>query len=149
MLLKLADFVGSNSDFYDIIVNNFDKLSSKTKETLLLKLADNDEAAGNVAYAIINNINNLPLNVQQVLLKLADNVLFKLADNDEAGLDVAYAIAENFDKLPSNIQQFLFKLGDRDSLSSSVLDILKDYSNRLPENIRKEMMGKLKEKRHQ
>jgi hypothetical protein len=67
---------------------------------LLIKLADNKEAAWSLASAVSYNFDKLPENVQ--------NLLFKLADNKETAGDAA-AVANNFDKLPENVRNELQK----------------------------------------
>jgi hypothetical protein len=75
------------------------------RNELLIKLANNESAAEDVAYpvayTVAENFATLPKNVQILLSKLADN-------KDAAG-DVNRAVTENFDKLPENIRNELLK----------------------------------------
>src|SRR5262249_25459687 len=77
------------------IVGNFDKLPDNVKN-LLLKLADNDYAAGAVAGAIVGNFDKLPDNVRNELL-------LKLADKHSAAIAVGWATVYKFDKLPIDL----------------------------------------------
>jgi hypothetical protein len=83
---------------------------------LLVKLADNKEAARYVAEAVANNFDKLPENVQ--------NLLFKLADNKGAAEGISYGVADNFDKLPENVQNLLFKLADNEDVRNQLEKIL-------------------------
>ena len=62
------------------------------RNELLVKLANNKDAAEQVARAISHNFDNLPPNIQ--------NLLFKMADNKDEAKAVAEAISHNFDNLP-------------------------------------------------
>jgi hypothetical protein len=147
LLFKLSESDKTAGSVARAITDNFDKLPSKTREDLLLKLADNDEArfaVVRVAIAIVANFDKLPPNVQQLLLKL----LFKLIEKAEYLHRVARAIAQNFDKLPSNIgEQLLLELAGKDSVAWEVSSVINDYSNNIPHDIRKELLAKLEEKR--
>lgn len=55
------------------IVDNFDRLPEDTRNELLLKIADNKDAAEYVAYAVSHNFNKLPKDTRnELLLKVAD-----------------------------------------------------------------------------
>ncbi len=51
---------------------------------ILVKLVNDNEALGDVAYTIANNYNSISSNVQQLL--------FKLADNDKAARKLARSV---------------------------------------------------------
>ena len=95
---------------------------------LLLKLSENDEAAGTVALAVADNFDKLPEDVR--------NLLFKLSENDEAAWVVAWAVAGNYDKLPENIRNLLFKLSGKDDAAWNVVGAIAYNFDKLPEDVR-------------
>jgi hypothetical protein len=66
-----------------------------------MKLADNEEAAGEVANAIARNFEKLPENLS--------NILFGLADNSNRAKYVSYTIAANFYHLLSKVRTELLR----------------------------------------
>jgi hypothetical protein len=58
----------------DAVARNFGKLPENV-QNLLFKLADNEDAAGDVANAVAWNFGKLPENVQNLSFKLGDNKL--------------------------------------------------------------------------
>jgi hypothetical protein len=116
LLIKLADDEFEAAYVASVVANNFSKLPENVRNQLLIKLtryatyptyfaasavqdllsklADNKDAATSIAYAIICNFDKVPVNVRNLLIKLAENenvqnLLFKLADNKETVMDVA------------------------------------------------------------
>ena len=111
------------------------KINTKFFSKVLITLADNKDAASDVAHAIDRNFDKLPENVQ--------NLLFKLADNKNTASDVVYAIAQNFDKLPENVRnEVLIKLADNKDAARDVISTVVDNFDKLPENIRNELLLK-------
>jgi hypothetical protein len=148
LLLKLADNGKSAAVIAKIIGRNFNSLPYNVREQLLLKLADNDKAVGDLAIAITSNFNSLPPHVQQLLFKLAEK-------DDKTAAALAEGIEEYFITLPLNVQEeLLLKLADKyevAEVSQSLSNIIKrcsfygrefpkDITNKLPEEIRKEII---------
>jgi hypothetical protein len=97
--------------FGQVILNtvsqNFDKLPDNVRNELLLKLAENKEAAGDIADAVSRNFDKLPDNVRnELLVKLADN------HTPEVFVKLIKIIVMNSDKLPYNAMNFVFKYLD-------------------------------------
>ena len=80
-----------------ILVKN--DYTAKSVNKLLLTLADNNDAAGDVAHVVVHDFDQLPKDVQ--------NLLFKLADNNDAAGDVARAVAHDFDQLAQRCTEFV------------------------------------------
>jgi hypothetical protein len=109
----------------------------KILSNVLLKLADNKDAAGYVAKAVVNNFDKLPKNVRNELL-------LKLADNKDSASVIDSAVSTNFDKLPENVRnQVLLKLADNKEIAWSVFDRVENNFDKLPENVRNELLLKL------
>jgi CTP:molybdopterin cytidylyltransferase MocA len=103
---------------------------------VLLKLADNPDAARDVADTVARNFDKLPENVR-------NGLLMKLADNPDAARYVADTVARNFDKLPENTQKLLFELADNPDAARYVADTVADNFDKLPENVRNGLLMKL------
>ena len=88
MITKSADKINisdnttafSHPSYYEAFeyaIDSEKKDSDRIRDILvkiLVKLVNDNEALGDVAYTIANNYNSIPSNVQQLLFKLADNV---------------------------------------------------------------------------
>ncbi|NKQ37999.1 MAG: hypothetical protein HF967_00710 [Methanosarcinales archaeon] len=115
-----------------ILVNKdefFSKINEKVFSKLLLKLAENDEAAWVVARTITDNFDKLPEDV--------GNLLFKLVENDETAGDVALAVTYNFNKLPKDMRNLLlFKLAENDETARAITKAVADNFDKFPEDVR-------------
>ncbi|MBU7028025.1 MAG: GNAT family N-acetyltransferase, partial [Theionarchaea archaeon] len=115
------------------------RINKEIFSKLSLKLAEKDEAAGEVARAVADNFNRLPENVR--------NLLFNLSEKDEAAGEVARAVADNFNRLPENVRnKLLFNLSEKDEAAGEVARAVADNFNRLPENVRSALLLTLSEK---
>jgi len=127
----------------NIIVKNLEKikylLENKAYEELL-KLAEKDDVAKEVADVVADKFEAIPENVRNELL-------LRLAENDSAAGGVAYAIAYNFDKLPENVRRLLFKLAENDSTASKVAHVVAHNKfNKIDDDVRHKLLLKLAEK---
>jgi len=115
------------------------QINKKIFSNLLLKLAEKDEAAWDVARIVGDNFNELPE-------KVRNKLLLKLAEKDEAAQDVAWAVAHNFDKLPGEVRnELLLKLAEKKETAGTVVWVLAHNLNDLPEEAR-DLLFKLTEK---
>jgi hypothetical protein len=123
---------------YEEAINLWDKVPANTREQLLLKLAENDNAAGDVASAIIRNFDKLPADVQQLL--------FKLAENDKTAPRLTKTVLSGrTGKLPAfTLGQLLLKLAENDYSASLILSARDKIE--LPENIRNKILTKIEER---
>jgi len=116
------------------LAEHYDKLPPHIANQLLIKLAETETSGATTAIA--NNYNKLPEEVQKLL--------FKLADNEDTGNSVLYAIASNYNKLPEEVQRLIFKLADK----TDILSVWRaaTTSKDLPQDIKDQLISKLKEK---
>ncbi len=134
---------------------------------LLFKLADREEAAKDVAWAIAGNFDALPNDVRNMLFQLVEkdeiaevvawnivhnfkrlhqeikDLLFKLAEKDEIAEAITWTITYNFDRLPENVRDILFKLADKEDTAKGIIPALEQNFGRLPENVKNELLLKL------
>ncbi len=108
-------------------------------ESLLLRLAEKDEAAEGVAWTLAKNFDRLPEEIR-------NNLLLKLAEKDKAAEGVAEAVVENFDRLPEEVRNLLFRLAEKDETAESVAWAVVENFDRLPEEVRNNLLLKLAEK---
>jgi hypothetical protein len=95
LLFKLADDKDVAMIISRTVADNFDRLSEDKRNDLLLKVADNKDAAYYVV-DVIANFDKLP--------KDAQNLLVKLADNKETAVSVARVMGDSLDELPEDIK---------------------------------------------
>ena len=114
------------------------RINEKIFSKLLLNLAEKDEAAGAVAWAVAYNFDKLPADVRNKLL-------FKLSEKDEAAGGVSWAIVYKFDKLPMDVRNLLFKLSERRAARAIAMFVENDF-DMLPRNVRNKLLLKLSEK---
>jgi hypothetical protein len=143
----------------------------KILSTVLLELAENEDAYRDVANTVAYNFDKLPENVQNLLFKLAENehtagsvasgisrnfsklpenvqnLLFKLAENEHTAGSVARAIGYSVDKLPENVQNLLFKLAENGYAAFEVATSIFSSFDKFPEHVRNELLLKLADKR--
>jgi len=107
---------------------------------LLFTLAERDEAAGAVAWAVANNFDEIPE-------RMRNDLLLTLAERDEAAEDVARSIADNFDEVPKRMRNdLLLTLAEKDEAAEDVARSVADNFHKLPEKVRNELLLKLAEK---
>jgi hypothetical protein len=125
-----------------IVSAQFDILPENVRNELLLKLAKllikvADRKEADVIGLIVGIIfDKLPENARnELLLKLSDSKY-------KAGI-----IAANFYKLPKNVRNLLFKSGDSEDTAADVVFAISSNYERLPENIRNELLLKIGDKK--
>jgi len=106
---------------------------------LLVKLADNKDAAAKVPEIVAANFNELPANIRNELL-------VKLADNKDAATNVAYVVSAIFDILPEKVRdELLVKLADNKDAATNVAKIVYNNFYNLPANMRNGLLVKLED----
>jgi hypothetical protein len=116
------------------------QINKRIFSELLLKLAEKDAAAGEVACFVSDNFDKLPEDVRNKLL-------LKLAEKDAAAGEVACFVSDNFDKLPEDVRnKLLLKLAEKDAATGHIARAVADNFNTLPDAVRDELLLKLSEK---
>jgi len=171
LLFKLSEIEETSGDVAGVIEQKFNKLPENVRNELLTKLSGKENAARGVTLAITKNYKKLPENVRSIIFKLIDkketagylvrsiagnynmlpenvrNLLFQLCDKEETAGDVVDAMAEEWYTLPQNIKsKLLIILSDKEKAIDFVSWAVKDDFDKIPKDIRNELLNKLSER---
>lgn len=145
------------------VSENFDNIPRKTRNKLLLSLAQREEerVVSETLWVMAKNYRKLPRYVREQFIVLSErvdvahsvansvaahydelpeniqNVLEKLAAKDSSvACRVAFAVARYFDDLPESARNLLVVLAKRNDTALSVAHVVAKYFGKFPENIR-------------
>jgi hypothetical protein len=149
------------------------KINDEIFSNVLIKLRDDNFAAGDVAKTIASNFNKFPNDVRDLLFNMAnDTIVYEAvaeaiqSNFDKLPSDVSYklfmnltnndyrfwnmvgavsnSIALAFNNLPENVRDLLFKMADNGSAAMIISRTIVDNFDKLPENVRNELRIKNK-----
>ncbi|MFZ0512587.1 MAG: hypothetical protein WAM14_13345, partial [Candidatus Nitrosopolaris sp.] len=110
-------------------------------KSILCNLAYNTYTTIAVVQQIATHFDKLPSDIQKIIFDFADD------EHAIAGAAVSRAITANYDRLPSNVRDLLFKMTDKKNSAESLKYVLETnpYS-KVPENIKNELLNRMREK---
>jgi hypothetical protein len=139
VLLRLSETDEAAWDVGCIAERYFDKLPDDLRNKLLFRLAKKEKTSKTVAWLLANNFSKIPTDLRTQLLSL-------LLEKQGTSRAIAWIIRYNFDYFSSGLDNILLKLSETDEASWDVGRIVKVYFNKLPSDLRNELLLKLAKK---
>lgn len=139
LIKKLFDTKNGAKLFAKAIRSNFNKFPEDVRIKLLIELSENDRAASDVAFLILINFDEIPYDIRNKLL-------IELSEKPRATGNVSRVIARNFDTFPNEIKNLLFKFSGKEWNARGIAGIIEENFEKLPEEVRNELLVKLSEK---
>lgn len=74
---------------------------------------------------------------------MRNELILKLSKKENSLIPMAFIVVEHYNKLPKNVRALLFTLSNNEEFLKYALDAVEIYSNKLPEDVKKDFLQRI------